>query len=174
MRVEFERETPPEHRDEPHNMRGKLIGQFTAPAHRIFERIVERRLPVATIGIGDGGNEIGMGRFEWSVLRSAIGIGPGAHTACRIATDHTIVAGVSNWGGYALALGLAVLRGRGDLAADWTCEQQYQLIECLVDAGAVDGVSKQRAVSVDGLTMPDYLAVLECLRDSTLRCSGVD
>jgi hypothetical protein len=167
---EFERETPLEHRNEPHNMRGKLIGQFTAPAHRIFERIGERNLELTTIGIGDGGNEIGMGRFPWSVLRSAIGIGPGAHTACRIAADYTIVAGVSNWGAYALGLGLAVLLGRRELATEWVGEQQQQLIECLVRAGAVDGVVKERKVSVDGLAMPDYLKILEELRESACRC----
>ena len=30
---------------------------------------------------------------------------------CRVPTDHLIVAGVSNWGAYALAAGIYVLRG---------------------------------------------------------------
>jgi D-glutamate cyclase len=168
----FASETPPEHRDAHHNMRGKVIDDYTARAHFLFERVAERGLKVSTIGIGDGGNEIGMGRFRWSVLCEAIGIGPAAHTACRIATDHTIVAGVSNWGGYALALGVAMLRGRGDLAEHWNVESERTLIEKMVAAGAVDGVLKQRIASVDGLSLEEYLAVLEALRESAVRDSA--
>ncbi|MEX2187029.1 MAG: glutamate cyclase domain-containing protein [Pirellulales bacterium] len=162
----FAAETPPKHRDAHHNMRGAIIDRYTPPAHRIFERIAERNLAIATIGIGDGGNEIGMGRFPWSLLREAIRVGPAAHTACRIATDYTIVAGVSNWGAYALALGVAAVRGRRNLAAAWTTEDQARLIACTVAAGGVDGVSKRREASVDGIALDDYLAVLDELRQS--------
>lgn len=166
----FAREVPPEHRGVHHNMRGTAIDRVTAPAGQIFEQITARRLDVATIGVGDGGNELGMGKFPWTVLREAVRVGPGACTACRIKADHTIVAGVSDWGAYALALGVAVLRGRADLAANWTGAEQRRLIERLVAAGAVDGVAKQRAVSVDGLAMEEYLNVLESLRSSALQC----
>jgi hypothetical protein len=170
----FAEETPPEHRNAHHNMRGLVIDRHTAPMYRIFQRIAERKLPIATIGVGDGGNEIGMGKFPWSVLREAIRVGPAAHTACRVATDHAIVAGVSNWGAYALALGVAVLRGKTESAAHWTIAEQAKLIERMVAAGAVDGVTKQRTASVDGLSLDEYLAVLKELRRSALECGSAD
>lgn len=169
---QFAREVPPEHRDAHHNMRGVAIDRVTAPTGRIFERIAERRLNVSTIGVGDGGNELGMGKFPWTVLREAIRIGPSACTACRVAADHTVVAGVSNWGAYALAFAVAALRGKSALTAKWTAAEQRRLIEHLVAAGAVDGVRKQRTASVDGLGLNAYLDVFEALRESTLRCAA--
>ena len=49
-----------------------------------------------TIGIGDGGNEVGMGKIYDRVTSSAI---PNAkEIACVVPSDHIIVASVSNWG----------------------------------------------------------------------------
>jgi D-glutamate cyclase len=169
---QFEREVPPEHRDKHHNMRGKVIDECTPPAGRIFDRIAVRRLSITTIGIGDGGNEIGMGKFPWSVLREAIRTGPAAFTACRIATDYSIVAGISNWGGYALGLAVATIARRSDLISTWTRATQQALIERIVAAGAVDGVSKQRTYSVDGVSLDEYLAIFESLREVALRSCG--
>ena len=93
--------------DKPHNMRGYDISPFTAPAHLLFE---SRPPGVVTIGIGDGGNEIGMGKLPWEVLRANIVLG--GKIACRVPTQHLLVAGTSNWGAYALAAGLLQCRGR--------------------------------------------------------------
>ncbi|MBN8901991.1 MAG: DUF4392 domain-containing protein, partial [Rhodospirillales bacterium] len=62
-----------------------------------------------TIGIGDGGNEVGMGKVPHETIVKNIPNGDLVH--CRVPTDHLIVAGVSNWGAYALAAGVYVLRG---------------------------------------------------------------
>lgn len=61
---------------------------------------------IATIGIGDGGNEIGMGKVHQMVVD---GINNGQHIATTVATDHLITSGVSNWGGSALVAALAIL-----------------------------------------------------------------
>jgi len=161
----FEREVPAEHRDICHNMRGMDITASTAPTHLLFETAFEQRPRVRTIGIADGGNELGMGCFAWATLATAIARGPSALVPCRIGADHTIVAGVSNWGGYALALALAQLKGAmGDVAL-WSVDRERELIETLVrDAGAVDGVTKKRQPTVDGLPLEDYLEVLANLR----------
>ncbi|MBL8829814.1 MAG: DUF4392 domain-containing protein, partial [Planctomycetaceae bacterium] len=139
-------------RDVCHNMRGVNITAHTAKAHLLFEAIRERNLPITTIGIADGGNEIGMGKIPWQVLCDAIGVGPGAITACRIATDLLIVAGVSNWGGYALAAAVARWHDRLEILDALSVETLRALIVALVEeAGAVDGVTRQRIASVDGL-----------------------
>ena len=79
--------------------------------------IAERRLSVTTIGIGDGGNEIGMGSIPWEILRSAITVGPAALVPCRTATDFTLLAGVSDRAGDALAACLLPIEKRQESAS---------------------------------------------------------
>jgi hypothetical protein len=51
---------------------------------------------IRSVGIGDGGNEVGMGKIYQSLLASSI---PNARDiACVVPSDHLIVASVSNWG----------------------------------------------------------------------------
>jgi hypothetical protein len=161
----FEREVPAEHRDVCHNMRGIDITPYTAPTHLLFETAARQGHRVRTIGIADGGNELGMGSFVWATLAEAIAHGPAAVVPCRIAADHTILAGVSNWGGYALGLAIAQLKGVMMEAQLWTVDCQRELIEALVgEAGAVDGVTKNRQPTVDGMPLEEYLEVLAELR----------
>ena len=61
---------------------------------------------VATICIGDGGNELGMGKVYAQVKKH---IPLGETIACAVPADFVIAAGVSNWGGYAVALGLCAV-----------------------------------------------------------------
>jgi D-glutamate cyclase len=161
----FAAAVPPAARDVCHNMRGEAIDRYTAPVHRLFERISERQLPIATIGIGDGGNEIGMGSFAWEQIVAAIAGPASGRIACRIATDFAIVGGVSNWAAYALALAVVRLCGARDLGRAWDERRQRALIEALVaDAGAVDGVTLRREATVDGLSLDVYLEQLAAMR----------
>ncbi|HJT32879.1 MAG TPA: glutamate cyclase domain-containing protein [Pirellulales bacterium] len=158
---QFAREVPPEHRGVCHNMRGVSIDAVTAPAHLLFEAAA-RDASIRTIGIGDGGNEIGMGSLLWETLRAALTGEHAGRTICRIATDHLILSGVSNWGAYALACAVAGLRSRADLLSGWDGAIQRRLIERLVqDAGAVDGVTGRREPTVDGIPLDDYSAIVD-------------
>ena len=155
----------PEAANRCHNMRGVDITRYTAKAHLLLEAIAERKLPTRTIGIADGGNELGMGRVPLELLRNAIQTGPAEQIACRIATEQLILAGVSNWGGYALAAAVAALRDRSDLLAHCTVAHEQALVERLVrETGAVDGVTRQRVATVDGLPLHEYLAVWQQIR----------
>ena len=60
------------------------------------------------IGIGDGGNEVGMGKLYNEII-ACESIKHAPEIACVTSCDHLIVAGVSNWGGYALSTAVAVL-----------------------------------------------------------------
>lgn len=156
----FETDVPEHDRDVCHNMRGESINARTAKVHLLFEAAAART-SITTIGIADGGNEIGMGRYPWYVLRKAIAFGPAARVACRIPTDFALLAGVSNWGGYALSLALCHRLGRLDLAAPWNLEDQRQLVAAIVnEGGGVDGVTRQRQATVDGLPLETYLQPL--------------
>jgi len=168
---EFERDVPLDARDVCHNMHGLPINAYTAKTHRLFEEVAARRLPIVTIGIGDGGNEIGMGSVPWETMKRAIANGPGGRIACRIATDHLLAVGVSNWGGYALATLTACLWERPEVIEPLSADAVRRLIELLVSkAGAIDGVTRQRQATVDGLPLDAYLQVLREIR----RLCGVE
>ena len=152
----FRADVPAADHDRCHTMRGLDITDLMRPAAWLFERPAR---PAVTIGIGDGGNEIGMGKIPWDVIRR--NIPDGGRIACRVATDHLIVAGVSNWGAYALAAGVALLRGVA-LPAEWfDAEAERKILAFMVEHGPlVDGVTGERAARVDGLPWADYAAVL--------------
>ncbi len=161
---EFQAAVPEEHRDVCHNMRGISIDEFTARSHLLFDAIRARRLNIRTIGIIDGGNEIGSGCIPWETLCQAIRRGPASIVACRVNTDHLLIGGTCNWPGYALALAVGHLRGLpSGGAADWPSSREQKLIEYLVAAGAVDGVTADSTPTVDQLEVADYLNVLDQL-----------
>jgi hypothetical protein len=131
----------------PRNMRGLDISAYTVPLDELFTGG-----PWETIAIGDGGNEIGMGTLPREVI--ARHVEHGATIACVTAARHLIVAGVSNWGAYALLGALAVLREdwRAKLLACLDPELDRAVLKITVGRGpAVDGVSRLRAMTVDNL-----------------------
>jgi hypothetical protein len=159
-----------EHYDRCHNMRGICIDGHTAPLHLLFERLPSRHSAVKTIGVGDGGNEIGMGAISWAELRRRLSGEQAGRVPCRIACDFNIVAGTSNWGAMALAAGVCLLRGRLDVLQPWTRERHREWLEYLVTNGpAVDGVTGRREATVDGLPFLTYIQPWEGI----LRCCGV-
>jgi hypothetical protein len=164
---EFQRRVEPAQEGHCHNMRGVAIDQYTAPLHRLFERWPEQLPALRTIGVGDGANEIGMGSLRWDDLTRRL---PGEHAGripCRVGCTWTVVCGVSNWGGYALAAGFAHERGRVDLLRHHTAEFQEQVLVELVRRGpAVDGVTRQQTPSVDGLDFASYIAPWRRLREA--------
>ena len=131
----------------PRNMRGLDISSYTAPLDELFTAG-----PWETIAVGDGGNEIGMGALPHELI--ARYIDHGAAIACVTPAQHLIVAGVSNWGAYALLAALAVLRAdwRKKMLACLDPELDRAVLEAMVEHGpAVDGVSRVRSMTVDNL-----------------------
>jgi hypothetical protein len=58
-----------------------------------------------------------------------------------------------------------LLAGRPEVARPWGIESQRALIETLVrEGGAVDGVSRRREATVDGLPLETYLQILAGVR----------
>lgn len=136
-----------------------------------------------TIGVGDGGNELGMGSLHADVCRA---IPHGATIACVVPSDAPLVASVSNWGGYALCCAIALLAFNARLplagAAVGAAPSAEEYLDRLVpearraeatiraanEAGAVDGTTGEGDGSVDGLPLAKQLAVLAELRQITL------
>ena len=168
--AEFERLVPESEQDHCYNMRGVCLDDVTPPLHRLFE-LARDSQRIKTIGIGDGGNEIGMGSIGWNELRQRLNHAAAARIPCRIPTDWTIVAGVSNWGGMALAAATLLLRDEAASLQSWTTEQQRHLLERLVIEGpAVDGITRLPEPTVDGLPFLTYIQPWEGIR----RVAGLD
>jgi hypothetical protein len=137
------------------NMRGRDITAETAPAHVLFEQAARQKPVLRTIGIGDGGNEIGMGKISPDVIRR--NIPNGGEIACRVATDFLLVAGVSNWGAYALASGVRHLRGVPHDPTLYDPARELAILEQMVERGPlVEGTSGKRQATVDGLSFEEY------------------
>jgi hypothetical protein len=157
---QFPREVPEASRGRCRSMRGRDVTPYTRPAHLLFENppgvMVGGRV---TIGIGDGGNEIGMGKLPWATIRK--NIPNGGLVACRVPTDHLIVAGVSNWGAYALAAGVRHLHSAPPDPVLFDVGRESELLQLMVEAGPlVDGVTGERSATVDGLAFERYVEAL--------------
>jgi hypothetical protein len=146
-----------------YTMRGRDISAHLGQINRQLQE-VSRRNADDTIGIGDGGNEIGMGKIPHDTIVNNIPNGDLIH--CRVPTDHLIVCGVSNWGAYALAAGVYALRGAKPPAHLFDPDREREILEVMVREGPlVDGVTGQQTATVDGLTWDEYAAPLVRIRE---------
>jgi hypothetical protein len=162
----FRAEVPAERHGRCHNMRGRDVTEHTRPAHLLFDELdgeaISAGARMRTIGVGDGGNEIGMGKMPWDTIRR--NIPNGGLIACRVPADHLIVAGVSNWGAYALAAGVLLLRGKPGNADLFDAERERELLRVMVEWGPlVDGVTGRPTATVDGLTWEQYAEPLAAM-----------
>ncbi|MBE5924953.1 MAG: DUF4392 domain-containing protein [Lachnospiraceae bacterium] len=134
------------------NMRGEDIGAFTAPIDEMF---LKYQGIIPTIGVGDGGNEIGMGKIAGPVSRK-LSLEP-----CVIPADIFVIATVSNWGAYGIVAALSKLC-KQELIPGFDWVQDY--IKKTVKLGSVDGVSGWHSISVDGKSMKTEHEILHALR----------
>ena len=121
------------------NMRYVDITPPTARLDYLFEA------GIPSVGIGDGGNEIGMGNLvEFIPLVETL---PNDPAVTKV--DRLIISSVSNWGGYGLVAALSRFAGRNLLP---TIDGETKVIQKSVDMGAVDGTTGERKYFVDGFT----------------------
>ena len=147
-----------------YTMRGRNISEHMLDAHVLFQPNPNGKPLSRTIGIGDGGNEIGMGKIPHETIVKNIANGNLIH--CRVPTDHLIVAGVSNWGAYALAAGIFVVRGVKPPAGLFDADREREILEVMVREGPlVDGVTGKQTATVDGLSWEDYVKPLNRIRE---------
>ena len=153
----FLREVPRDCQGRGHTMHGRDITAQTAPVASLFDGAFCQRHGLIRLGIGDGGNEIGMGCIPWRTLAELV---PG-RIACATEVDHLVVAGVSNWGAYALGLGALALR---ELEPALDAARELALLELLVDGGGlVDGYQGLRQATVDGLPWALHADIIQDL-----------
>ncbi|HEX9479717.1 MAG TPA: DUF4392 domain-containing protein [Methylomirabilota bacterium] len=145
--------------------RGLSLSEWNGALDELFLAAPARTV---TVGVGDGGNEVGMGTVRARVVRAG-GVFP--RIASVVKVKHLVVAGVSNWGAYGIVAELARLTGRALLH---TGEEEQAMVQACVDAGAVDGLTHRPEPTVDGLPLPVHIGMLELLRvlESPRRTGG--
>jgi hypothetical protein len=123
---------------------------------------------VFTIGIGDGGNEIGFGKIAEAVR----GIQPagrvckcpcGQGVATVVETDVLLSAAVSNWGAYGIAAALAALEKRPEILHS-TADEDRMILACAA-AGAFDGAYARQVPMVDGTAQGVQTALITILQE---------
>lgn len=127
--------------------------------------------PRFIVAVGDGGNEIGCGRFYASFSHvTPLGI------VCAVPAHALILCDVSNYGAHLLAALVARSSAGGPMARDGAellarvVPDERALLQAAVAAGAVDGVRAKPCLSVDGLGLDEYLEVVRRIWEKAILC----
>jgi len=149
----------------PHREHGWNMSRETAPLHLLFDHPTLKR-PWYTIGIGDGGNEIGMGSLPKEIIENSVP--NGKLIAATTPVDSLIVAGVSNWGGYGLLAAIACAKPaiREKLLQYFNREMDRQFLLAAVETGQAVDDSRidnpgRPQMSVDRIPWEQHAALLE-------------
>ena len=118
------------------------ISEYNAKIDYIFQYASN------TIGIGDGGNEIGMGNLS-KEIKKVEGL-PDNPAVTKV--DSLIISSCSNWGAFGLICAISEIKSINLLP---TIEEAKNLIIKSVDLGAVEGLSGEKKYAVDGRNMED-------------------
>ena len=160
------------------NIHGKLHGvngvsrdAFRCNVDHAFRTALERGK--VTVGIGDGGNEIGFGRLrarleqrlpEFAQKEKTAG---GGGIFATVETTQLVVASTSNLGAYGVLAALAMLKGDAGLCH--TATEEIALHHIGVGLGLVDGGGGGRIPWCDGIPAESNAAVVELLANIVAR-----
>lgn len=136
----------------------------------LFREAKGRGIP--TIGIGDGGNEIGMGNIA-ETIREKIPYGKACKCPCGAGiapvtpVDVLVTATISNWAGYAISALLAAKTGRMEAVPDEVVESRV-LLEA-ANAGFHDSLGGAVRPGADGCSAEIHLAIVKLMREAVLQ-----
>ena len=123
------------------------------------------------MAIGDGGNELGLGTVN-DLTRQHIPLGNKIACMSEFSADYLLISGVSNWGGYAVALGLLYMEHDKEQSKykDVICENSERVIaNTLKNLGVCDGVTgKFEHGTVDGISFDRHMILLKKLQEILL------
>ena len=132
------------------NMHGQDITPYTAKIDCLFQN------KITSIGIGDGGNEIGMGNLYAQVKDNSKLV----RFPTTIEVDELVIASVSNWGAYGLIAAISLIKNQNLLVS---VEEEIEIINTLVGLGVVDGMSGKPESFVDGFDLDSNSKILQNL-----------
>jgi hypothetical protein len=149
---------------EYHSVTGVNVTPYAAKVDILFERANSEN--VFTLGIGDGGNEIGFGTI-YEAARQIVPNGVVCKCPCQggivttTATTALVAASTSNWGAYGVAACLSALFENPEILHDRASEMR--MLQLCAQAGAIDGVTSLQTPSVDGVSGVGSAHIVELL-----------
>jgi hypothetical protein len=157
-------------------------GHASAAQVRVDYLVEEaKRRGIFTVGIGDGGNEIGFGMIADEaneIFKAHYGAtcqcGCGGGQATATATDVLVPAAVSNWGAYGISACLAYMLADPFVLQDPDTERR--MVEAVANAGAGEWVSSASLPAVDGTSLKAQQGIVTLLHEivgNALRRKGV-
>ncbi|WP_458098129.1 glutamate cyclase domain-containing protein [Roseomonas sp. WA12] len=136
-----------------HGINGRVRNAFRTRVDTMFHRAAE--LGCTTIGIGDGGNEVGFGKIRDALIARAPEHNQADKTPCgggifaATATDILVVGTTSNIGAYGVVAALAMRRGDITLCHPGEVEEGLHYVG--VGLGLADGGGGGIIPSCDGI-----------------------
>ncbi len=150
-----------------HSWKGMDMNPYEAKIGTLFDEAMKEG--ILTIGIGDGGNEIGLGVIQ-DVVKEVVPFGASCQCPCgsgmadSIKVDISIVITVSNWGAYGIAACLSAMLGNPDILHNGEIEDRM-LREC-IDAEGIDGVTGLPEPKVDDIPGRIHSHLVDILRET--------
>lgn len=155
------------------NRKGKIHtsrgAETTGPMAKVDYLVLEaKRRGILTVGIGDGGNEIGMGVIEKEIMEqipygAQCKCGCGGGIAPSVVTDFLVTAAISNWGAYGIEACLAALLERPEVFHDPDVEER--VLHEAARASFIDGITGYVELSADGLGCSVHKAFVRLLKE---------
>lgn len=144
------------------------VGYDITPLHAKVDVLIKeaRTRGILTIGIGDGGNEIGMGCIKETIKKilptgANCGCPCGAGTHAATETDLLIVCMVSNWGCTGIEANLALAFGHTEILHDRALEEK--LLEEGANSGFIEPAGGLGRSAGDAIDKDVHLAIVDIL-----------
>ena len=134
------------------NWKGEDVSEYNAKIDYLFN------YSKFSIGIGDGGNEIGMGNLNREI-KKVEGL-PDNPATTKV--NNLIISSCSNWGAYGLIAEISSILNKNLLIS---VDDAKKLIIKSVDLGAVEGMSGDSAYAVDGRNLEEDSVCLSQLHE---------
>jgi len=159
-----------------HTATGKAVTGPQAKMQSLWKGAREKG--ILTIGVGDNGNEVGLGMLmdaicTYNKFGAKCVCGCEGGIAAAEEADVAVVANVSNWGAYGIVACLAGALRNLDLIH--TGETEERMIESCVRAGALDGRTGSHLLLVDGIPAKihgHFVDILSCILRISLSTIG--
>ncbi|MCK4726986.1 MAG: DUF4392 domain-containing protein [Anaerolineales bacterium] len=148
-----------------HNMHGQDISPLCADFDSVFQ--IATQVNIMTVGIGDGGNELGLGSLG-TIVRNKIPFGSVCVCSCQqgiaSVTDsqYPFPGGISNWVAYGLAAALAHTTQTKFLHSS---NDEEKFLNIAQKKGLVDGCLGKPNLSVDGVALPILRSKIDAITE---------
>jgi hypothetical protein len=156
-----------------HGLGGRPLDGMVGDLDYLFNKAKSRG--IMTLGIGDGGNELGMGVIAKELPTfspKAVDCGtPGRGGVGAVtAADWLVISNISNWGATGIVAALSALLENPFVFHE--PEIETRSTELCIAHGGVDGMFMGPEPAHDGIAMREYEGMVRSLRGSVMRAMG--